>query len=441
MYERRIIALAWPAVAEMMLYMLLDFVDMAFVGRLGAAALAAVGLGGQIYFSVLMVFSALASGATALIARSVGARDDQRVSQVAGQALCMALCLGAGLSVLLVVFANNIISCFYFEPAVLSQAGGYLKTTSTAAAFAMVLFVSSGIFRGAGLTKVPMLVAGLTNLIHIVLDYSLIFGKLGLPALGVRGAAIATACAQVFGCLTILFLMLSGLTPLHLRWSDILQKWDVGLSRTIIRLSIPAGCEEGLNDFGRLVSSFMLAGLGTLPFATHQVVLTAESISYMPGYGFAVAAMSLLGRSLGAGKPEEGRHSCWESLRLALLVMCGIAMLFLFIPAEIIGIFTHDPGVVTLGSLCLRIAALEQVGIAVEMVLSGALRGAGDTRTPMLVSFVGTWGLRIPLLYLSIFIFKFGLPVVWVIFAIDWILRAIFLTFWFRLGRWAEIKL
>ncbi len=440
--RRRIFALAWPAVCEMMLYMLLDFVDVAFVGRLGAQALAAVGLGAQIYFSALFIFSALSAGATALVARAIGAGDAKRAAEVAGRALLLAFSVGIGVSVLAYFFAGDIMSLFRFEQAVRSLAATYVQTAGMSAAFSLVLFVSNGIFRGAGMTKVPMLVAALTNVVHIGADYVLIFGKLGLPALGVQGAAVATSLAQVFGCLVVLALLASGATPLRVRLADVLharEGWP--LTAKLVSLSVPAGIEEGLMDIGRIIGSFMLAGLGTVPFAAHQVASTAESLSFMPGYGFAVAATTLVGQSLGARNPGQARQNGWESAKLAVLIMCGIALVFLLLPAGVVSLFTQDRRVLELGSLCLRIAAFEQPTIALEMVLAGALRGAGDTRTPMLITTLSTWALRIPLFYLSIYVFSYGLPAIWVITVFDWLVRSLLVTVQFQRGRWQKIRL
>lgn len=440
--RRRIFALAWPAVCEMMLYMLLDFVDVAFVGRLGARALAAVGLGAQIYFSVLFIFSALSTGATALVARAIGGGDDKRAAGVAGRALLLAFWVGIGVTVLAYFFSDDTTSLFRFEPAVRNLAAVYVRTAALSAAFSMVLFVSNGIFRGAGMTKVPMLVAALTNVVHIAADYVLIFGKFGFPALGVKGAAVATSFAQVFGCLLVLAVLVSGVTPLRVRPGDILhacEGWS--LTAKLIALSVPAGIEEGLMDVGRIIGSFMLAGLGTVPFAAHQVASTAESLSFMPGYGFAVAATTLVGQSLGARNPRQARQNGWEAAKLAILAMCGIALIFLLLPAGVVGLFTQDRKVLELGSLCLRIAAFEQPTIALDMVLAGALRGAGDTRTPMLIATLSTWGVRIPLFYLSIYVFSCGLPAIWVITVFDWLVRSLLVTWMFWRGRWQKIRL
>jgi len=208
---------------------------------------------------------------------------------VAGQALLLALMIGAGFGLLAFFFAQGIVGLFRFEEGVRRLAAVYLRTAGTPAAFALLLFVASGIFRGAGLTKIPLVIAGITNIVHIGADYVFIFGKLGLPALGVQGAALATAFAQTFGCFLAILLLFSGLTPLQVSPGDFFRL-EFGLIGKVVNLSVPAGLEEALISFGAIASSYLLAALGTLAFAAHQVTLVAESLSYMPGYGFAVAA-------------------------------------------------------------------------------------------------------------------------------------------------------
>jgi MATE family multidrug resistance protein len=161
MIRRKILSLAWPAVCEMMLYMLLDFVDVAFVGRLGAQSLAAVGLGAQIYFSILFIFCALSAGATSLIARAVGAKDPEKAGKTAGHALSLAVLIGIAVTVSLYLFTDVVVGLFRFEASVQQLAAVYIKTTGSVAAFGMVLFISNGIFRGAGLTKIPFYIAAL----------------------------------------------------------------------------------------------------------------------------------------------------------------------------------------------------------------------------------------------------------------------------------------
>lgn len=441
MIRRKILSLAWPAVCEMMLYMLLDFVDVAFVGRLGAQSLAAVGLGAQIYFSILFVFSALSAGATALIARAVGSKDPERAGKTAGQALSLAVIVGLTVTLSVYLFTDVVVGLFRFETGVQDLAAVYIKTTGSVAAFGLVLFISNGIFRGAGLTRIPFYIAALTNVVNIAGDYVLIFGKFGFPALGVRGAALATASAQVIGCMVMVALLISGATMVRVRPRDFFRLGDRELTSVLLKLSAPAGIEEALMSLGRLIGSFMLAGLGTVPFAAHQVVITAESLSYMPGYGFAVAATSLVGQNLGAREPEQAYQHGLTAARLALVVMGVIALVFLVFPSVIIAIFTRDPQVVGLGALCLRIAAFEQPAIALEMVLAGALRGAGDTHTPAMITVLSTWLLRIPLMYLSVYVFHLGLPAIWIITVFDWLVRASLVIIRYRRGKWQQIAL
>lgn len=440
MSKRKIISLAWPAVLEMMLYMLLDVVDVAFVGRLGSRALAATGLGAQIYFSALFIFSALGAGAAALVARAIGAGDKKMAGRVAGQALSWSVLAGLVIGLLAFFCADDVLNLFSFEFHVRQLAAAYIRITGAVAVFALPFFIGNGIFRGAGLTRIPLAVAGITNVIHVAADYVLIFGKLGFPALGVQGAAAATAFAQVCGFAIVVFLLFSGVTPLKIALSDICCV-DEALVRRIVGLGVPAGCEEALLSLGRIVSSFMLAGLGTLSFAAHQVALTAESISFMPGYGFAVAAATLVGQSLGAKRPDCAHSQGWQAAKIALCVMGSVSLLFLFLPDFITRIFTNDSNVAGLGAVCLRIAAIEQPTIAIDMVMAGALRGAGDTRTPMLVAVLSTWLLRLPLFYLSINVFSFGLPMIWFITAFDSIVRASFLIYTFQKRRWQKIVL
>lgn len=435
----RIWQLAWPAILEMGLHMLVEVVDTAMVGRLGARELAAVALGSRVVFSVIFVFAAVGTGAAALVARAVGAENRQEAERTAAQAVTLAFLLGAVIAAAGVWLAGPLFRVARAEATVQQLARDYLKIVVLTSPLLLPLFVVNALLRGAGDTRTPLILAALTNSINIIGDYLLIFGWGPIPRLGVYGAALATAAAQVAGALGGLALVFSGRGILKVEMRRLLS-WDARLAGRILRIGLPAALEELTYTVSGLALLFLVSRLGTVPLAAHQVALTAEGLSFMPGWGFAIAAATLTGQHLGARDQEGAFRSGWLTVRYCLAVMGSMGLVFLLWPRSLVSLFTGEREVIDLAATCIRIGALEQVPIALEMVLAGSLRGAGDTRFPFLVSAFGNWVFRLPLVYLLTAVWVLPVWSVWVITVVDWLIRASLLLTRYRGRRWATVE-
>ncbi len=394
-----ILRLAWPAILEMVLHMFVWIVDTAMVGRLGAAALSAVGLGGQVCWTVMWFIGSMSTGITVTVAQSLGAQQPRTAARQATTGLALSLAGSLVVMALLIPCAPWVFRAARAEPPVPELGIAYMRILTLAAPFMLFMMAGNAILRAGGDTRTPLLVTALTNALNVVGDYVLIFGKLGLPALGVEGAAWAAFGGHVVGAAVLASVLQGGRVAqvINLR-----ARPSMAHARDLLRLSLPAGLEGLLMDGARTVSMFLIARLGTVPFAAHQVTAAAESLSFMPGHGFAVAATVLMGQYQGAGEQELGRRATWQAAALAAGIMAAIASSFLLFPTALVSMFTPDRAVVTIAARCLRIAGLMQPLIGVLGVLSGSLRGAGDTRTPMLISSVVSWAVRLPLVYLVV---------------------------------------
>ncbi|MCL6451110.1 MAG: MATE family efflux transporter [Acetobacteraceae bacterium] len=437
--RRRILRLALPAMGEMVLHMAVWMIDTAMVGRLGAAALSSVGLGGQVYFSALFAVGAVGVGCTALVARHVGEGRLDRAGFYGGQSITLSLALGVLLTSAAWLAAPGVFRLAGLGREVSASGVVYLRILSLAAPFHLSNLAAGAILRGSGDARTPLFVAGLTNLINALADYLLIFGVGGFPRLGVRGAALASAAGVAAGSLAYVAVYLSGrprvrpgrssLFPLRPR-----EAWRV------LRLSIPAGLESLLMDGARTVNTFIITVLGTVPFAAAQVAIAAESLSFMPGYGFTLAASVLAGQNLGAGQHRRAVGETWQSLRMAVAVMGGMGLVFLLFPRPLTSLFTTDAGVVREAARCLFVAAFAQPFLAITEVLCGALRGAGDTRTPLGITVLGAWGLRVPLVFLAVRVAGLSLVYAWVVMVVEWAVRAVVSAALFRRGRWLRTR-
>lgn len=325
------------------------------------------------------------------------------------------------------------------DPQVISLGTEYTRIVYIGAYFLIPQMVGNAIIRGTGNTFVPFLSAAVANIFNIVGDYVLIFGKLGFPALGSQGAAIATGTAQILGAVITFYYLFRGSGIIKLSFRKLFS-FEKESMKSLVRLSVPAGLEVTMNEGSRLISSFWIAQLGTVAYAAHSVAVAGESLSFMPGYGFAVAAATLVGQRLGAGKPEAAVESTKRSVLLGALLMGTVGVMFFTIPDQIMALFSTDKDTVYWAARSIRIGAFEQVPIAIAMIISGALKGAGDTDGPFRISLITNLGVRLPLIFIAVFVFRFPVTVVWMISVTQYVVEALLMTHRYRKGKWKTIK-
>lgn len=439
-FRSEILRLAWPAIVENLLHTMVGIVDTAMVGRLGAGALAAVGLGNQVNQLGLTVFSALATGSTALVARHVGAGEQDRARAVARQSLVLGLFVSGTVMLIFLAAARGVLGVLFrrAEAAVLAEAAGYVRIVSLAMILNFFLIVINAVLRGAGDTKTPMQITALVNVINVVVNALFIYGLGPFPALGVAGAAVGTAVAQACGGLLALWVLLRN-RLLPVRLTDSFRP-DSEVIRRITSIGVPAGVEQGMLRVGQLIYTMIISSLGTVPYAAHQVALNAESLSFMPGAGFGVAATTLVGQNLGAGRPGDAEKAGRITRSLGMLVMSSMGLIFFLFPAPIVRIFSHDPEVLAQAVVCLRLVALAQPSLAVWMILAGGLRGAGDTRAIMKMVMVSFMGVRLGLAYVLSLRLGLGLTGAWIGMVADLFLRSLLIQRRFSRGGWKLIK-
>lgn len=436
--RRHVWQLAWPASLEMAGVMFVGVITTAMVGRLGPAALAAVGLGNLTYFALSMIFGAVGAGATAIVARSVGAGQWREAGRVAGQAIVLGAAMGAVLAVTGVAALPLLLPLLAADPEVADLTAVFLRVSLPFAPLYLVMVTGNAVLRGSGNTRLPFFITTGGNVLTVLLSWVLVFGRAGAP-LGALGVAWGYNIAESLNGLVVLAVLLSGRFPLQVRGGDLLRV-DRAVLRRIVRLSLPAGGEQFFLQMGRLVYTFMLVSLGTVQFAAHQIALQVESISFLPGFGFSVAATTLVGQCLGRHRPDLAERYAVVAAQINVAGMGVMALIFVLFATPLVRLFAADPAVVYWGSLCVRIAALEQPTLALTYVYAGALRGAGDTRWPMLITGIGVWLVRMPLIYLFINRLHWDIYWAWVITAVDFAVRSLILWLRFRAGDWRRLR-
>jgi len=438
--RNQIFKLAIPAIMEMTLHTLVWTADTAMVGRLNPASISAVNLGSQIMFTISNIFGALGIGATAMVSRQIGAQNMEEAENIAAQAIGIGFIISIIIGLTGIISANGVFNLIVDDPEVIALGSSYLRIVFIGAFFLIPQFIANAILRGAGNTVIPLVSAAFANAFNIIGDYVLIFGKFGFPELGVNGAAIATGAAQILGASITFFFLLRGKSGIKLHISKVFRL-NRNITRSIVNLSVPATLETFMNEGSRLLSSFWIAQLGTISFAAHSLANAAESISYMPGYGFSVAVTTMVGQSLGAKNLKRAEESTKKALIYSIWLMGLIAFAFIAIPFGIMRLFSNDIETVSLASKCLRVGAVEQIPIAIGMTLSGALKGAGDTRGPFKISLITNLAVRLPLIFIIVFILKWNVVFVWWATAIQFIVEATLMTIRYRRGRWKSIEI
>lgn len=433
---QRVLRLAMPSAGEMLLGMLVGLVNTYLVGHLGAASLTAVGLGVQVSMAAMVLFSAVGTGATAVTARMVGAEDVKGANRVVAQSVLIAFLCGVVSSLGLFIFAEPAMVIMGATGESLTQGVVYLRIICIVFPVSSMIFIGGACLRGAGDTRTPLLVMAVVNVLNIVVAWVLVEGIGPFPALGVAGAAYGSALSRFLGGLIVFALLLRGRSGLRLRWRGL----DREIMWRILRVGLPASLDQLIFRFGSLVWIRIVASLGTVAFAAHQIVLNGESISFMPGWGFAVAATTLVGQGLGARDHVRAEKDALLAFYISAVFMSIMGVFFFLFPAQIVSLFTDDADVIAMGTLPLRLIGLVQPFLAAMMVFSGSLRGAGDTLTPMLVNGASVWLLRIPLSLIVIEWFEWGLTGVWMVMALDLTVRGVVLFGQFRRGRWKTIE-
>jgi MATE family multidrug resistance protein len=413
--RRKVLGLAWPVIGENLLQTLLGVVDTILVAGLGAAALAGVGTALQVIYVVIAALTALSVGAAVLVAQAFGAGDLAAAGRVARQALIWSLIVSIPVAALGMLLTPHLVGLFGLQPDVARVASDYLHVTMGTIATIILLLIGGGVLRGVGDSRTPMLITLLANVLNVGLAYALIYGHLGLPALGAVGSAWATFLSRLAGVAIMLWVLWRGRNGVRIGGGD--WRPRVGVARDVLRIGLPAALEEVV-----IISAFatltpIVAGLGTVALAAHRVAINVLSLSFLPGIGFGLATTALVGQSIGARRPGDAAAVTRIALRWAVAWMGALGVGFLLFAGPLMRLFTQDPQMIAIGAAALVAVAAAQPFWAASFVYAGALRGAGNTRLPLAITGVTIW-VTVGLAGVGVRLFQPALWVIWAAFLI-----------------------
>jgi len=434
----KIFILALPAILEMSLNTLLGLADTLMISRIiGTEGLSAVGFANQIMFTLIFVFSSFNAGATAMTARSYGEKNYKRINLIMGQNISLNLLLGILIATLSYIFASNILGVYDISKQVLFYGTDYLKIVSLSIPFMFISLASSASLRGAGDTKTPMFITGTANIINILGNYVLMTGYSFFPEMGIAGAATATTISRILASITYIIILICGKEKIKLFFHNL--KMSTNIVRPLWRFSYAAGVEQLSMQLAFFANGIIISQLATSSEAAFRILINIEQISFMPAIGISIATTTLVGKHLGENNADESLKTGFSAAGMGALWGIFMGSIFLFFPRLIISVFTTDPEVLNISIYTLKIAGFNQAPLAFMIIMSGALRGSGDTKGVMFITAVRLWIMFVPLSYIFIILLNKGVAGVWYAEFFSFIVFSIVVYRRFKKMKWAEI--
>ena len=390
-----VVLLAIPMMLELLMESIFVIVDMFWVAKLGADAIAAVGLTEAVITIVYAVSIGLSMATTAMIARRIGEGDADAAGVAAAQALWLGLLVSLVIAAMGLMYADTILRLMGASEAVIEQGSGYTMVMLGGSLSIMYIFLLNAIFRGAGDANIAMRSLWLANGINLILDPILIFGWGPIPAMGVTGAAVATTIGRGIGVAYQCYHLFGVGGRIRILWSQLKIKWVV--LRRLARLSL-----GGIGQLLIAVSSWIflmriMAPYGSQAIAGYTIAIRVVHFTFLPAWGLGNAAATLVGQNLGANRPMRAERSIWRAAQFNFVALSLVAVVFVLQGEQIIAIFNGQPEIVAIGAQTLLFFGIGYPILAVGMVASQSLNGAGDTDTPTLINFVAFWMIEIPL--------------------------------------------
>lgn len=447
--------LALPVLGEQALNAAVTWNDTLVAGRISAQATGAVGLASYISWLMSMIAWMVDTGATVLVARSVGAGNYREAQRATNQAFLLALMLGSVGTAAVFGLAPGIARIMNLGPEGSRIASSFMRIDTVGYLGGAVALAMASCLRGAGDTRTPLVVLGGVNVVNMIFTWLLTFGWGSIPALGTNGIAWGTAIARWSGGIWMVWLLqrrrlrsdrTASRVPLSfLRLHAALLRPSWSILRRILSVGLPAAMDGALAFSGHFIFTTIVTRVPsmftpTVLYAAHVVGIRIESLSYLPANAWSVAASTMVGQNLGASQPERARQSANEAVKQAMMLLSLTGLLYFFAARPFFRVLSNDPAVWACGIPALKGLACVQVPLAILIVYLGALRGAGDTRVPMVITALGVGLVRIPVAYLGGVILGGGLLGAWMGMFTDIVARSGLLAWRFRTGRWARIR-
>lgn len=434
--SKAVFLLAIPMVLEMVMESVFAVVDIYFVNKLGADAVATVGITESVLTIIYAIAFGLSMATTALVSRRIGEKNQKEASKEGLQAIIAGLAISIMIAIPGVIFAKDLLKLMGASSTIVDDLSTYTSIMFGGNLVIMLLFINNAIFRGAGDAAIAMRVLWIANGLNMVLDPLLIFGIGPFPELGIAGAAIATNIGRGVAVAYQLYVLWGGKSRISMSGLKIHAEWK--RIRHLLKISLGGIAQSLIATSSWIFLVRIISNFGSEVLAGYTIGIRIILFSLLPSWGLSNAAATLVGQNLGARQPQRAEKAVWGVARINLIFLGGLSILFIFYPDWFVNLFTNDEAVVDAAVKCLRIVAYGFGFYGIGMVMTQAFNGAGDTRTPTRINIVAFWMIEIPLAYLLAM--KIGMQEQGVFYAI--IIAETCMTllaaYLFKKGRWKK---
>lgn len=422
--RKKIYSMILPITFESVLQMTAGFVSAAFIGRLDAVAISALGISSRLTNIIWALFKGISTGGSVFVAQAYGAQDYKKIRHVIMQTLLSCLILVVVLAA--IIFINGKVfldAIFSPDESLLLSAFNYIRITSFGLPFLVVMLVVASVLQGMGNAKTPMKIAIIMNATNIIVSPIFIFGFIGMPKLGLYGAAIGWVTAQFVGAMVGLFVLFNKNGVLASCKNKAAFKLDKHQIKEVYKVGMPSAFESIFWQISAIILTTLILKYGKTSMSAYQLGLQAESISYMPAVGFAVAATAFTGQTIGANNKKLGKRYLKEILIGSTILTTISSIILLFFPQYVMMLLTDKKDIIELGSKYLILMGLVQIPQNISACINGALRGAGYTKVPMYCAGIGLWIVRIPLALYFTYVLKLSVIAIWAAMCVDLVVR------------------
>lgn len=435
-----ILVIAAPAILEMALNTMLMVADTLMIGRMiGEEALSAVGIVNSIFFLLIFVFSSFNTGAIAMISRSYGEKNLDKAEDYAGNNFSLNITMGLIITILAIISKDYLFLPYEITDEVLTTAKNYYNIVVIGLVFQFGSFAFASISRGVEDTKTPMYITGFANIFNIVFNYLLIRGIWIFPEMGIEGAALATTLARFSAFMIYLFIFTSGRHKIRLHMGT--MKLKQAIIRQLWKISLPGAVEQLLMQGSFFLMGIVITLLDTSSEALFRILITIESTSFMPAVGISIATATLVGKALGEKDIEKASDTGYLATGMGFVWGIFAGLLFFLFPRQLISLFTDEATIIDASIRIFYVMAFNQLFLTAYIVMSGALRGAGDTSAVMKITSMRLWLIFVPFTYLMVRYTDLGVTSVWIAEIGSFIIFLAVLVSRFHGKKWAKLEL
>jgi putative MATE family efflux protein len=438
-----IIKVAAPVVGAQAVMVVCESSALGMIGSLGAESLAAVGFSKNIFWWVTSWLWAVGMGVVALVSRAAGAGDIARAKRTLVQAILSGILVCTIVMILGLLFAGYALPLLGASPHVVALSVPYMHTLFISLPFMINFFFGLYALRAVGEAHFSLWLQSGVGVVQLILTRVLVFGWGPIPRLELVGGGLAFVLARVMGLAAVLWVLMSGKSILNIKLEDISLRLDWRTIKTLYKVSLPNALEWLGADTQKILILRIVASTASPTYAVSAFTVgkQVEDIYGTVGMGFATAAGALVGQNLGAGKPERSVESAVKTNLITTVIFICMGLIFVLVPVPVIRFFCDDPAVIELGTGYLRMLGLVAPAYAAALVFAGALRGAADTRSPMIVTLTGMWAFQLPLAYVLSLMTPMGLTGTYAAIGLYYVLQGAWLYRNFRSGRWMQISI